>query len=141
MSLRRAAALSVENGAVATYVHGAIADGMARSACLSRWSRLAMPSRSMPSAARSRCMSRRPIRCPRCCVARCRRRRARAPDLSEQARRSGKPENIIEKMVEGRLRKFYEEVTLEKQAFVIDPDKTIEQAIEASQRTSAARSS
>jgi elongation factor Ts len=33
--------------------------------------------------------------------------------FSEQARESGKPENIIEKMVEGRLRKFYEEVTLE----------------------------
>ena len=31
--------------------------------------------------------------------------------FSEQARESGKPENIIEKMVEGRLRKFYEEVT------------------------------
>ncbi len=33
--------------------------------------------------------------------------------------------------MEGRLRKFYEEVTLVKQAFVIDPDKTVEQAVEA----------
>ena len=51
--------------------------------------------------------------------------------FSEQARESGKPENFIEKMVEGRLRKFYEEVTLVKQAFVINPDQTVEQAVEA----------
>merc|ERR1712224_496762 len=51
--------------------------------------------------------------------------------FSEQARESGKPDNIIEKMVEGRIRKFYEEVTLTKQAFVMDPDKTVEQAVEA----------
>jgi len=47
----------------------------------------------------------------------------------EQARESGKPDNIIEKMVEGRVRKFYEESVLIKQAFVIDPDKTVEQAV------------
>ncbi|MDN3719495.1 hypothetical protein QW131_10480 [Roseibium salinum] len=37
----------------------------------------------------------------------------------------------LKKMVEGRLRKFYEEVTLVKQAFVINPDQTVEQAVEA----------
>ncbi|HAT87625.1 MAG TPA: translation elongation factor Ts, partial [Rhizobiales bacterium] len=49
--------------------------------------------------------------------------------FSEQARESGKPDNIIEKMVEGRLRKFYEEVVLLKQTFVIDGENTVEQAI------------
>jgi elongation factor Ts len=49
--------------------------------------------------------------------------------FSEQARQSGKPENIIEKMVEGRLRKFYEEVVLLKQAFVMNPDVTVEKAL------------
>lgn len=49
--------------------------------------------------------------------------------FAEQARQSGKPENIIEKMVEGRMRKFYEEVVLLKQAFVMDPDRTIEQVL------------
>ena len=48
----------------------------------------------------------------------------------EQARESGKPENIIEKMVEGRMRKFYEEVVLLKQAFVMNPDVTVEKALE-----------
>ena len=51
--------------------------------------------------------------------------------LSEQARASGKPEEIIAKMVEGRLRKFYEEVVLLEQVFVMDTDKKIAKVIEA----------
>ena len=50
---------------------------------------------------------------------------------ADQARASGKPENIIEKMVEGRLRKFYEESVLLEQAFVVDPDQRVKAAIEA----------
>lgn len=46
--------------------------------------------------------------------------------LSEQAKDSGKPENVIAKIVEGRLSKFYEENCLLKQKFVKDPDLTIE---------------
>jgi elongation factor Ts len=49
--------------------------------------------------------------------------------FSEQARAQGKPENIIEKMVEGRLNKFFKEVVLLKQAFVMDPDRSIEQVL------------
>ena len=44
----------------------------------------------------------------------------------EQALQSGKPENIAEKMVKGRLNKFYQENVLLEQAFVKDPDQTIE---------------
>ncbi|MEM6463350.1 MAG: translation elongation factor Ts [Pseudomonadota bacterium] len=47
----------------------------------------------------------------------------------EQARESGKPENIIEKMVEGRMRKFFEEVALMSQNFVVNPDLTVEAAV------------
>jgi elongation factor Ts len=43
-----------------------------------------------------------------------------------QARESGKPENILEKMVEGKIRKYYEEVVLMEQKYVKDPDKTIQ---------------
>ena len=49
--------------------------------------------------------------------------------FAEQAKASGKPENIIEKMVEGRVRKYYEEVVLEEQAFIMDPDKKIKQVV------------
>ncbi|PLS20630.1 translation elongation factor Ts [Neptunicoccus cionae] len=48
--------------------------------------------------------------------------------LTEQARESGKPENIIENMIKGRMKKFYSEVTLNNQAFVINPDVTVGQA-------------
>jgi elongation factor Ts len=52
--------------------------------------------------------------------------------FTEQALESGKPANVVEKMVEGRIRKFYEEVILLKQAFVMNPDQTIEQLVEQS---------
>ena len=48
--------------------------------------------------------------------------------LTEQARESGKPENIIENMIKGRMQKFYKEVTLVNQPFVINPDITVGQA-------------
>ena len=48
---------------------------------------------------------------------------------SEQARNSGKPENIIEKMIQGRVDKFYKENVLMEQQFVKDPDKTVKDLI------------
>jgi elongation factor Ts len=49
--------------------------------------------------------------------------------FTEQALASGKPANVVEKMVEGRIRKFFEEVVLLKQAFVMNPDQTVEQLV------------
>ena len=54
--------------------------------------------------------------------------------FADQARQSGKPENIIAKMVEGRLRKFYEEVVLLQQAFIMDPDKTVDAVVKAAEK-------
>ncbi len=48
--------------------------------------------------------------------------------LTEQARESGKPEQVIEKMIAGRMKKFLSEVTLLGQSFVINPDQTVAQA-------------
>ena len=48
--------------------------------------------------------------------------------LTDQARESGKPENIIENMIKGRMKKFFGEVTLVNQSFVINPDVTVGQA-------------
>ena len=48
--------------------------------------------------------------------------------LTEQARESGKPDAVIEKMIVGRMAKFFEEVTLLGQKFVINPDITVAQA-------------
>ncbi|WP_186395145.1 translation elongation factor Ts [Stappia sp. TSB10GB4] len=132
MSLRRVAVLSVPAGVVATYVHSAIADSLGKIGVL-----VALESEA--DAAELNAFGRKIAMH----VAATNPLSLSVEDLdpevvererqifAEQARESGKPENIIEKMVEGRLRKFYEEVTLVKQAFVIDPDKTVEQAVEA----------
>ena len=49
--------------------------------------------------------------------------------FTEQAAASGKPANIIEKMVEGRIRKFYEEVVLLEQNYIMDPDKKVKDVV------------
>ena len=50
--------------------------------------------------------------------------------LAEQARESGKPEEIIDKMVEGRLRKFYQDVVLAEQTWVIDGESKVADVLE-----------
>ncbi len=50
--------------------------------------------------------------------------------LTDEARESGKPDNVIEKMIEGRMRKFYKEVVLVEQPFVMDPDVTVGKFLE-----------
>ena len=49
--------------------------------------------------------------------------------FAEQAKASGTPANIIEKMVEGRVKKYYDEVVLEEQAYIMDPDKKVKDVI------------
>jgi elongation factor Ts len=51
--------------------------------------------------------------------------------FSEQAKESGKPENIIENMIKGRMKKYFEEVTLLNQKFVMNPEITVRQAVES----------
>ena len=55
--------------------------------------------------------------------------------LAEQARASGKPEEIIAKMVEGRLRKYYEDVVLLEQLYVVDGESRVKQVIEQAAKT------
>ena len=53
----------------------------------------------------------------------------------EQAQESGKPMEIIEKMIEGRMRKYLQEITLVGQAFIKDPDQTVEKLLKANDAT------
>ena len=55
--------------------------------------------------------------------------------FTEQALESGKPAGVVEKMAEGRIRKFFEEVVLLKQAFVMNPDLTVEQLVAETAKT------
>lgn len=50
---------------------------------------------------------------------------AEREELKKEALQEGKPENIVEKMVEGRLNKFLSEISLADQEFVMDSDKTV----------------
>lgn len=132
MSLRRAECLTVSNGVIASYIHNSVAPNLGRigvlvalesdgdaekllafgrqvamhvAAAAPRWTDISDVDPSELERERS--------------------------ILSDQAKASGKPEEIIEKMVEGRLRKFYEEVVFLEQVFVIDGETKVRKAVEA----------
>ncbi|SFU14813.1 translation elongation factor Ts [Mesorhizobium sp. YR577] len=135
LSFRRSAKLSVSSGAVATYVHNAVADNLGKLGVL-----VAVETTGNADAARAfgkqvamHVAATNPLALTAEEVDPAAVAREKAI-FTEQARESGKPENIIEKMVEGRLRKFYEEVVLLKQAFVLNPDLTVEAALKAAEK-------
>jgi elongation factor Ts len=55
--------------------------------------------------------------------------------LREQARATGKPDSVVDRMVEGRLRKFYEEFVLLEQIFVVDQETKISKVVEQASKT------
>lgn len=132
MSLRRTASLSVGTGVVAGYIHGAVVPDMGKIGVLVALESTA-DAGALAEFGRQVAMH----------VAATRPESLSVQDLdpallnrerevlSEQARASGKPENIIEKMVEGRLRKYYQEVVLLEQTFVIDGESKVASAVEA----------
>ena len=135
MTLRRAAKLSVGKGAVSTYVHNAMAEGLGKIGVL-----VAIETEGDAEAARNfgrqvamHVAATSPLALTEAEIDPTLVEREKAI-FSEQARQSGKPENIIEKMVEGRLRKYFEEVVLLKQAFVINPDLTVEKALKEAEK-------
>jgi len=135
MSFRRSAKLSVAHGAVATYVHNAVADNLGKLGVL-----VAIETTGNADAAKAfarqvamHVAATNPLALTAEEVDPAAVTREKAI-FSEQARESGKPESIIEKMVEGRMRKFYEEVVLLKQAFVINPDLTVEKALKEAEK-------
>ncbi|KQT48725.1 elongation factor Ts [Aureimonas sp. Leaf454] len=135
MSLRRSAMLSVGEGVVASYIHNQVVDGLGKMGVL-----VAMESSGDKAAltqfGRQVAMhvaATNPLALTSAEVDQATADRERAIFI-EQARESGKPEAIIEKMVEGRMRKFYEEVVLLSQAFVINPDLTVEKALKDAEK-------
>ena len=131
MGLRRAASLSVGEGVVATYIHNSAGDGLGKIGVLvalessgdkSRLNdlgrKVAMHVASMkPLAATTAELDPKVVEKEKAI-------------LTAQAAESGKPANVVEKMVEGRIRKFYQESVLVEQAFVMDPDTTVGKFIE-----------
>jgi elongation factor Ts len=126
MNLRRAAVLSVNSGVVVSYMHNALKPGLGKIGVLvaleskgdaAKLEALGKQLAMHVAAANPTALSREDVS---------------AADLErernvqiEMARASGRPENIIEKMVEGRLRKYYEESCLLEQTYVIDGETKV----------------
>jgi elongation factor Ts len=131
INLRRSALVAVDQGMVGSYVHGALAPGLGKIGVLvglrsagdaGQLADLGKQLAMHIAAARPQAVS--ADRLDPSLVA-----RERAI-YAEQARTSGKPDNIVDKIVDGRMRKYHEEVVLLEQPFVIDPDLKVKDAID-----------
>ncbi|WP_373088875.1 translation elongation factor Ts [Sneathiella sp.] len=131
MNLRRATSLSVEKGVVASYMHNAVAEGLGKIGILvalkSDGDTEALATLGKQIAMHIAATSPQSISVADLDPEAVERERG---ILSQQARESGKPEEIIGKMVEGRLSKFYKDVVLLEQTFVIDGENTVKAAID-----------
>ena len=130
MRLRRAGRVTVARGAVAAYVHNQVAPDVGRIGVLvavegegDQAELQALGRKIAMHIAATAPMSLTADDLDPAAIA-----RERAI-FTEQALESGRPPNIVEKMVEGRIRKFLEEVVLLKQAFVMNTDQTVEQLV------------
>jgi elongation factor Ts len=139
MTLRRTAYLDVKKGAVASYMHNAMAPGLGKIGVI-----VALESAGDPEQLKSfgrqvamHIAAANPQSVDVDSLDKAVIERERAV-LTEQAKESGKPAPVIEKMVEGRLRKFYEEVVLLAQPFVHDPETTVGKALEAAEKSAGA---
>ncbi|KAA3510229.1 elongation factor Ts [Agrobacterium vitis] len=135
MALRRATQLKVEDGVVATYVHNAVSDGLGKLGVLvalkSTGNKDALNTIGRQIAMHVAATNPLAVRAEEVDAAVAERERN---VFIEQSRESGKPDNIIEKMVEGRMRKFFEDVALLSQAFVINPDLTVAAALKEAEK-------
>ena len=130
MTLRRAVVLKVSAGAVATYVHSSVAPGLGKIGVL-----VALEStgdvEKLNALGRQIAMhiaATNPISLDIASVDPAALAREKAI-LSEQAAASGKPAAVVEKMVEGRIRKFYEESVLLEQVYVVDGETRIKDVV------------
>jgi elongation factor Ts len=130
MNLRRVGHIDVANGVICSYMHNAIADGLGKIGVL-----IALESNGdkakLADLGRRIAMhiaAARPESLDRASVSTASLDKEREI-FADQARNSGKPENIIEKMVEGRINKYYQEVVLLEQVFVMDNKTPIAQVL------------
>lgn len=135
MSLRRVKKMSVSNGVVAAYMHNQLSPGLGKIGVL-----VALESEGnqdvlngLGKQVAMHVAATNPDFLDVASVSDEAKDRERAV-LSEQARDSGKPEEIIAKMVEGRMRKFYEEVVLSEQTFVMDGETKISDVIKNAEK-------
>lgn len=136
ITLRRSAKLAVSNGVVAAYVHSKVdgSETIGRIAVL-----VSLDSAGEKGALQSlgkklamHIASAAPLALTEADIPAERVEREKAvllEQLKEDPKAQGKPQQVLDKMIEGRMRKFFEESVLTKQAFVLNPDQTVEAAV------------
>ena len=139
MTIRRVTMLSVPQGVVSTYIHGALAPNVGKIGVLlalesgadaAKLQELGKQLAMHVAAARPEALTINSVDTKAL-------ERERNV-LAEQARASGKPEEIIAKMVDGRIRKYYEEVVLLEQVYVVDGETKVAKVVEAAAKTAGA---
>ncbi len=139
MSLRRCAKLSVAQGYVASYVHNAIAPNLGKIGVLVALESAA-PADKLAALGKQLAMHV-AAAAPQFLDAKSVDPAAMEREKSvqrETALASGKPADIVEKMLEGRMRKYYEEVCLTEQAFIMDPDTKVSAVVEKAAKDAGA---
>ncbi len=137
MSLRRTAALKVKNGLVATYVHNPVSPGASMGkigvlvALESEGDKDKLNEIGRDIAMHVAAFNPMALKDEDVDPAAVERERS---IFAEQAKQSGKPEKVVKQMIEGRIKKFYQEVVLLKQAFVKNPDLTVEKALKEAEK-------
>jgi elongation factor Ts len=130
INVRRIASLEVPNGVVVSYVHNAIAPNIGKIAVLialessadkEKLEELGKQISMHIAATKPESLAIESVDPEKL--------KREVEVLKDQARASGKPENIIEKMIEGRIRKYYEEVVLLEQLFVMDDKMKIKDVV------------
>jgi elongation factor Ts len=145
ITLRRSTKLTVDNGVIAAYVHAKVdgTDHLGRIAVL-----VALESTGDKAALEGfgkkvamHIASTNPLAITEAEVPADRVEREKAvlaEQIKEDPKAQGKPQQVLDKMLEGRLRKFYEETVLLKQAFVLNPDQTVDAALQEAAKAAGA---
>jgi elongation factor Ts len=145
ITLRRSAKLTIDQGVIAAYVHSKVdgADHLGRIAVL-----VALESAGDKAALESfgkkvamHVASANPLALTDADIPADRVDREKsvlAEQIKEDPKAQGKPQQVLDKMLEGRLRKFFEESVLMKQAFVLNPEQTVEAALKDAEKQAGA---
>ncbi len=139
MNLRRTAVIEVKDGAIGSYVHNTVKPGMGKLGVIvglestgSKDVLLALGKQIAMHIANTNPLSVSPDDIDPAIV-----EKERAI-FAEQAKESGKPADVVAKMVEGRVRKFYEEQTLLAQTFVIDGESKVRDVVAKAEKDAGA---
>ncbi|MBP6689368.1 MAG: elongation factor Ts [Hyphomonadaceae bacterium] len=141
ITLRRSAKLNVGNGGIGSYVHAKVdgADNLGRIAVLVALESAGDKAKleALGKKIAMHIASANPLALNEADIPSDRVEREKTvllDQIKEDPKAAGKPQQVLDKMLEGRMRKFFEESVLTKQAFVMNPDETVEAAVKGAEK-------